>query len=63
MFNVEYLMFKDMKNNLLAGALIALGVCLGGCFIYLGMSKFANKDRAVSVKDLSTREVEADYAV
>ena len=63
MFNVECLMFKDMKNNLLAGALIALGLCLGGCFIYLGMSKFANKDRAVSVKGLSTREVEADHAV
>ena len=52
-----------MKNNLLAGALIALGLCLGGCFIYLGMSKFANKDRAVTVKGLSTREVEADHAV
>ena len=52
-----------MKNNVLAGALIALGLCLGGCFIYLGMSKFANKDRAVSVKGLSTREVEADHAV
>ncbi|MBQ1859086.1 MAG: SIMPL domain-containing protein [Paludibacteraceae bacterium] len=52
-----------MKNNVIAGALIALGLCLGGCFIYLGISKFANKDRAVSVKGLSTREVEADYAV
>ena len=52
-----------MKNNIFAGALIALGLCLGGCFIYLGMSKFANKDRAVSVKGLSTREVEADHAV
>ncbi|MBQ4393888.1 MAG: SIMPL domain-containing protein [Paludibacteraceae bacterium] len=52
-----------MKNNVLAGALIALGLCLGGMFIYLGISKFASKDRAVSVKGLSTREVEADYAV
>ena len=52
-----------MKNNVLAGALIALGLCLGGCFIYLGMSKFASKDRAVSVKGLSTREVVADHAV
>ena len=52
-----------MKNNVIAGALIALGLCLGGCFIYLGINKFANKDRAVSVKGLSTREVEADYAV
>lgn len=48
---------------MIAGALIALGVCLGGMFIYFGISKFANKDRAVTVKGLSTREVEADYAV
>ena len=53
----------DMKNNLLAGALVALGLTLSGLFIYCGISKFANKDRAVSVKGLSTREVEADYAV
>ena len=52
-----------MKNNLLAGALVALGLTLSGLFIYCGISKFANKDRAVSVKGLSTREVEADYAV
>ena len=32
-------------------------------FIYCGISKYASKDRAVSVKGLSTREVEADYAV
>jgi len=56
-------MFNNMKNNVLAGALIALGICFGGMFIYLGINKFANKDRAVSVKGLSTREVEADYAV
>jgi hypothetical protein len=52
-----------MKSNLLAGALIAVGLCLGGLFIYLGISKIASKDRAVSVKGLSTREVKADYAV
>lgn len=52
-----------MKNNLLAGALVALGLTLGGLFIYCGISKFANKDRAVSVKGLSTREVESDYVV
>ena len=52
-----------MKNNMLAGALVALGLCLGGLFIYCGISKYADKDRAVSVKGLSTREVEADYAV
>ena len=52
-----------MKNNVLAGALIALGLCLGGMFIYLGINTLANKDRGVTVKGLSTREVEADYAV
>ena len=52
-----------MKNNIFAGALIALGLCLGGLFIYCGISKYAAKDRAVSVKGLSTREVNADYAV
>lgn len=52
-----------MKNNIWAGALIALGIMFGGWYIYLGMSKFANKDRAVTVKGLSTREVEADHAV
>ena len=52
-----------MKNNMIAGALIALGLCLGGLFIYSGISKYAAKDRAVSVKGLSTREVEADHAV
>ena len=52
-----------MKNNVLAGALIALGLMFGGFYIYLGISKYAAKDRAVSVKGLSTREVEADYAV
>lgn len=51
------------NNNIFAGALIALGLCLGGLFIYCGISKYAAKDRAVSVKGLSTREVEADYAV
>ena len=52
-----------MKNNVIAAALIALGLSIAGLFIYCGISKFANKDRAVSVKGLSTREVEADYAV
>lgn len=52
-----------MRNNILAGALIALGLSIAGLFIYCGISKYAGKDRAVSVKGLSTREVEADYAI
>ena len=42
---------------------MALGLTFAGLFIYCGISKYAGKDRAVSVKGLSTREVEADYAV
>ena len=52
-----------MKNNVFAGALIAVGILFAGLFIYLGINNFASKDRVVSVKGLSTREVEADYAV
>jgi len=52
-----------MKNNVFAGALIAVGLFFAGLFIYLGINNFASKDRVVSVKGLSTREVEADYAV
>ncbi len=52
-----------MKNNVLAGVCIALGLFFGGMFIYLGFNKIANKDRGVLVKGLSTRDVEADYVV
>jgi hypothetical protein len=52
-----------MKNNVFAGALVALGLFFAGMFVYLGIHQFANKDRAVTVKGLSTREVEADYVV
>lgn len=52
-----------MKNNILAGALIALGLSITGLCIYCGLKRFAERDRAVTVKGLSTREVEADYAV
>ena len=52
-----------MKNNLIAGVCIAIGLTLAGLFIYCGISKYAERDRAVTVKGLSTREVQADYAV
>ena len=53
----------DWTKNVAAGALIAIGLCCAGHFIYKGMSQNAMKDRAVSVKGLSTREVTADHAV
>ena len=52
-----------MKNNLFAACVVALGLALAGMFIYLGFRSNAQKDRAVVVKGLSTRDVQADYAV
>ena len=52
-----------MKNNIFAGVCIALGLSLAGLFVYFGLKHFAEQDRAVTVKGLSTREVEADYAI
>ena len=56
-------MKEILVKNVLAGALIALGLCFGGYFIYKGFSSYASKDRAVSVKGLSTRDVKADHAI
>lgn len=53
----------EWTKNVAAGALIAIGLCCAGHFVYKGMSQNAMKDRAVSVKGLSTREVTADHAV
>ena len=52
-----------MKNNLLASVFVALGLTLGGLCIYCGLKRFAERDRAVTVKGLSTRDVQADYAI
>ena len=52
-----------MKNNLFAACMVALGIALAGMFVYLGFRCNAEKDRAVVVKGLSTRDVQADYAV
>lgn len=52
-----------MKNNLFAACVVALGMVAGAAFLYLGINDFVNKDRIVSVKGLSTRDVQADYVV
>ena len=56
-------MKEILVKNLLAGALVAIGLCVGGYFIYKGFSSYASKDRAVSVKGLSTRDVKADHVI
>lgn len=52
-----------MNNKILPAAIVALGIALAGVMVYLGVHEFANKDRAVTVKGLSTREVKSDYVV
>ncbi|MBQ0021644.1 MAG: SIMPL domain-containing protein [Prevotellaceae bacterium] len=48
-----------MKRSI--GAIfMAVGIALSGYFIYLGISKYAEKDRCVTVKGLSEREVLAN---
>ena len=43
--------------------LIALGIALSGYFLYLGIDGFSTKDRVVTAKGLSERQVLADKAV
>lgn len=48
-----------MKNSMWA-IIMAVGIALCGYFIYLGIFKYAEKDRCVTVKGLSEREVLAN---
>ncbi len=50
-------------KNVVSAALIAMGITLAGLFIFIGINNFSNRDRTVSVKGLSTRDVKADYVV
>ncbi|MCQ2348217.1 MAG: SIMPL domain-containing protein [Paludibacteraceae bacterium] len=52
-----------MKERFLPAIVIAVGIALSGVFIYLGIHQFTYRDRAVTVKGLSTRDVQADYVV
>lgn len=51
-----------MKNQLWS-VLIAVGIALSGYFLYLGIESFTTKDRVVTAKGLSERQVLADKAV
>ena len=50
-----------MKNQIWA-VILSIGVALSGYFIYCGIDALANKDRHVTVKGFSEREVMADKA-
>lgn len=45
----------------MTSAVLALGVAASGWFVYLGISKYAEKDRCVTVRGLSEREVLANH--
>ena len=52
-----------MNKPVLSAVILAIGLALAGLFVYLGIHQIATKDRAVLVKGLSTRDVQADYVV
>lgn len=52
-----------MDKRFVSALLIAVGIALAGLFVYLGIHQVAYKDRAVTVKGLSQRTVQADYVV
>lgn len=49
-----------MKEKVISAAIIAVGIVVLGLCIKGGIDDFANKDRQVTVKGLSEKEVEAD---
>lgn len=51
-----------MKNQIWS-VLIAVGIALSGYFLYLGIESFTTKDRVVTARGLSERQVLADKAV
>ena len=50
-------------NHICSACILAIGIALAGLFVYCGIHQFATKDRIVSVKGLSTRDVQADFVV
>ena len=50
-----------MKKEVIVAIIIAVGLVLAGCMVKLGLSSIADRDRFVTVKGLSEREVKADH--
>lgn len=53
----------EKKHVLIASAILAIGIAISGGLICKGIYHFADKDRSVTVKGLSTRDVTADHAI
>ena len=52
-----------MNKQVISSCILAVGLAMAGLFVYCGIHQIASKDRAVVVKGLSTRDVQADYVV
>ncbi len=52
-----------MTKQVISAFILAVGMAVAGWFVYRGIHQVASKDRAVMVKGLSTRDVQADYVV
>lgn len=52
-----------MKKEWIYSCILSAGLCILGICIYCGFKSVADKDRIVTVKGLSTRDVRADYVV
>ena len=52
-----------MKNYRIEAAILAVGLALAGLFVYCGFKAFSQRDRVVSVRGLSEREVNADHVI
>jgi hypothetical protein len=52
-----------MNKQVVSAFILSLGLAVAGLFVYCGIHQIASKDRAVLVKGLSTRDVQADYVV
>ncbi len=53
-------MKQNIDNRIISAALLAVSIVILGFCVKGGIDNFANKDRKVSVKGLSEREVDAD---
>lgn len=53
---------KKNLNFITLGLCIGLGLIIGGFCIYKGLKSFSDKDRVITVRGLSEKEINVDYA-
>lgn len=55
--------YRSAMNRIKESVIIALGVVVMGLCVKSGIDNYADKNRCVTVKGLSEREVEADKVI